>query len=119
MIHIIEEVNGIFRMLGEAHRLAKPGAMATVVMPHYPRPRLLLQSGAPLAPLELLVLAFSLRPREYDYYAPAIFPERRVHVELLRIWRGLGFEFLVNRFRRFRKFWEYPTSFVTRGKTVE
>ncbi|MGH9726640.1 MAG: methyltransferase domain-containing protein, partial [Candidatus Acidiferrales bacterium] len=31
MVHIIEEVDDIFRMLGEAHRVARPGAMVTVI----------------------------------------------------------------------------------------
>src|SRR5580704_11258141 len=81
LIHMIEEVDDIFRVLAEAHRVEKPA--------------------------------------EYDYYAPAQFRERRVHVTLLRIWRALGFEFLVNHFRWFRKFWEYYLCFVIRGKTVE
>jgi hypothetical protein len=42
-----------------------------------------------------------------------------VHVRLLAFWRALGFEFLVNRFRRFRRFWEYYLCFVVRGKVIE
>jgi hypothetical protein len=62
---------------------------------------------------------FSDDPQEYDYYAPANFRERRVHVELLRLWRAFGFQFLINRARWIRRFWEYYLSFVIRGKTVE
>jgi hypothetical protein len=36
MIHIIEEGDDIFRILGEAHPEAMLGAMATIVAPHYP-----------------------------------------------------------------------------------
>jgi hypothetical protein len=42
-----------------------------------------------------------------------------VHVELLRLWRAFGFQFLINRARWIRRFWEYYLSFVIRGKTVE
>ena len=34
-VHIIEEVDDIFRMLGEAHRVAKPGARVVIMTPHY------------------------------------------------------------------------------------
>jgi hypothetical protein len=51
--------------------------------------------------------------------APGSFRERRVHGVLLRIRRTLGFQFLVNDFRWFRKFWEYYLCFVIRGKPVE
>jgi SAM-dependent methyltransferase len=119
MIHIIEEVDDIFRMLGEAHRVAKPGARVVIVTPHYtdhasycsPSHRWHLSSFS--------LWFFSDQPKEYDYYAPAQYRERNVHVELLRVWRALGLEFLVNRFRAFRKFWEQYLCFVIRGKTVQ
>ena len=119
LIHIIEEVGDIFKVLAEVHRVSRPGARVVIVTPHYtdhasycsPAHRWHLSSFS--------LWFFSDQPHEYDYYAPANFRERRVRVELLRVWRALGFQFLVNRFRQFRKFWEYYLSFVIRGKTVE
>jgi SAM-dependent methyltransferase len=119
LIHIIEEVDDIFRVLGEVHRVAKPGGRVVIVTPHYtdhasycsPAHRWHLSSFS--------LWFFSDRPAEYDYYAPANLRERRVHVELLQLWRLLGFQLLVNSSRRFRRFWEYYLSFVIRGKTVE
>jgi ubiquinone/menaquinone biosynthesis C-methylase UbiE len=119
MIHIIEEVDDIFRMLGEAHRVARRGARVVIVTPHYtdhasycsPAHRWHLSSFS--------LWFFSDQPKEYDYYAPAQYRERKVQVELLRVWRALGFQFFVNRFRTFRKFWEQYLCFVVRGKTVE
>jgi SAM-dependent methyltransferase len=119
MVHIIEEVDDIFRMLGEAHRVAKPGARVEIVTPHYT------DHASYCSPAHRWHLSsfsfwfFSDQPHEYDYYAPANFRELGVRVELLRIWRGLGFQFLVNHLRWFRKFWEYYLCFVIRGKTVE
>jgi hypothetical protein len=40
-------------------------------------------------------------------------------VETLKLWRAFGLEFMINKFRWFRKFWEYYLSFMFRGKTVE
>jgi SAM-dependent methyltransferase len=119
LVHIIEEVDNIFRVLAEVHRVAKPGAQVTIVTPHYtdhasycsPAHRWHLSSFS--------LWFFSDKPAEYDYYAPANFRERRVHVEMLHLWRSLGLEFMVNRFRWFRKFWEYYLSFIFRGKTVQ
>jgi hypothetical protein len=42
-----------------------------------------------------------------------------VRVRLLAFWRALGFEFLVNHSRRFRRFWEHYLCFLVRGKVME
>jgi hypothetical protein len=44
--------------------------------------------------------------------------EISVHVKLLAFWRWLGFQMMVNRFPRFRKFWEHYLCFVVRGKVM-
>jgi hypothetical protein len=44
--------------------------------------------------------------------------ERKLHVKLLRLWKLLGFEFLVNNFRGVRKFWEHYLCCVVRGKAM-
>lgn len=119
MIHIIEEVDDIFRMLGEAHRVARPGGSVVIVTPHYTDHA---SYCSPAHRWHLSSFSFwflSDQPKEYDYYAPARYRERRVHVELLRVWRALGFQFLINHSRALRKFWEQYLSFVIRGKTVE
>ena len=55
----------------------------------------------------------------FGYYTEAKFREISVRVKLLAFWRWLGFEFLVNRFPRFRKFWEFYLCYVVRGKAME
>jgi hypothetical protein len=47
------------------------------------------------------------------------FRERKVRVKLLNLWKALGFEFCVNRSRRFRRFWEHYLCYVVRGKVIE
>lgn len=119
LIHVIEEVDDIFRVLAEVHRVARPGARVIIVTPHYtdhasycsPAHRWHLSSFS--------LWFFTDKPREYDYYAPAQYRQRRVHVEMLSLWKILGFQFLINQSLRFRRFWEYYLSFVVRGKTVE
>jgi hypothetical protein len=44
--------------------------------------------------------------------------EISVRVTPLALWRWLGFEFLVNRFPRYRRFWGYYLCYVVRGKAM-
>lgn len=119
MIHVIEHVGDVIRTMEELHRLGKNGATVLVVTPHYtdfssfcdPTHRWHLNS-------------FSLRyfgddNAGYGYYSKIKFREISIHVRLLALWRYLGFEFLVNAFPRFRRFWEHYLCYVVRGKLIE
>jgi hypothetical protein len=55
----------------------------------------------------------------YGYYSPVRFTENSVRVKLLALWRWLGFEWLVNTFPRYRRFWEHYLCYVVRGKVIE
>jgi len=55
----------------------------------------------------------------FGYYSTVRFREISVRVKLLSLWRWLGFELLVNRFPRYRRFWEYYLCYVVRGKAME
>lgn len=117
-IHVIEHVANVITTLEEFHRILRSGGSVVIETPHYtdfssfcdPTHRWHLNS-------------FSLRyfgedNAGYGYYSAARFRERHVHVRLLALWRYLGFEVLVNRFPRFRRFWEYYLCFVVRGKVI-
>ena len=118
-IHVIEHLDNVMRSMEEFHRLVRPGGRVFIVTPHYtdfssfcdPTHRWHLNS-------------FSLRyfggdDAGYGYYSTAKFREIFVRVRLLRLWRLLGFELLVNGSRGFRKFWEHYLCFVIRGKVIE
>jgi len=55
LIHIIEEVDNIFRVLAEVHRVAKPGARVTIITPHY-------TDHASLAPFQFFPVVLQRRP---------------------------------------------------------
>ncbi len=118
LVHVIEEVPDILAALAEVHRVARPGARVLIVTPHYT------DHSSYCSPTHRWHLSsfsfwfYSDKPREYDYYGAGHFRERRVTVKLLRLWRWLGLEFLVNHFRWFRKFWEYYLCFLIRAKNV-
>lgn len=118
-IHVIEHVSDVIRAMEEFHRLLAPGGRALIVTPHYtdfssfcdPTHRWHLNS-------------FSLRyfgddDGGYAYYSRARFREISTRVRLLAFWRYLGFEFLVNRSRWFRRFWEFYLCYLIRGKVIE
>jgi SAM-dependent methyltransferase len=118
-IHVIEHVSNVIRTMEEFHRLLAPGGRAVIVTPHYtdfssfcdPTHRWHLNS-------------FSLRyfgddNGGYAYYSHARFREISTRVRLLAFWRYLGFEFLVNHWRWFRRFWEFYLCYLVRGKVIE
>jgi hypothetical protein len=55
----------------------------------------------------------------FGFYTAARFRETSVRVKLLSLWKWVGFEFLVNHFPRYRKFWEHYLCFIVRGKVME
>lgn len=118
-IHVIEHVADVIRTIEEFHRLLAPGGQVFIATPHYtdyssfcdPTHRWHLNS-------------FSLKffvgdSGGYEYYSGARFREISTYVRLLGLWRYLGFEFFVNKSRRFRRFWEFYLCYLIRGKVIE
>jgi len=118
-IHVIEHVGDILRTMEEFHRLLAPGGTALIVTPHYtdfssfcdPTHRWHLNSFS--------LRYFGADHGGFGYYSRSRFREISVHVRLLALWRWMGFEVLVNRLPRFRRFWEYYLCYIVRGKVIE
>jgi len=117
--HVIEHVSDVIRTMEEFYRLLAPGGRAIITTPHYtdyssfcdPTHRWHLNSFS--------LRYFSEDNGGYGYYSGAKFSEISTHVKLLALWRYLGFEFLVNASRRFRRFWEFYLCYLVRGKVIE
>jgi SAM-dependent methyltransferase len=118
-VHVIEHVGDVMKTMEEFHRLVRAGGEVRIITPHYtdfssfcdPTHRWHLNS-------------FSLRyfgedNAGYGYYSNVRFEEISVYVKLLALWRWLGFEFLVNTFPRYRRFWEHYLCYMVRGKVIE
>src|SRR5947207_3579615 len=118
-IHVIEHVSDVIRAIEEFHRLAKPHGTIRIETPHYtdfssfcdPTHRSHLNSFS--------FRYFGEDHGGFGYYSRVKFREISVLVKLLAFWKWLGFEFLVNRFPRFRRFWEHYLCYVVRGKVIE
>jgi SAM-dependent methyltransferase len=118
-IHVIEHVSDVIRAMEEFHRVLQPGGRLFIATPHYtdfssfcdPTHRWHLNSFS--------FRYFGENHGGFGYYSAARFREIKIRVRLLAFWRWLGFEFLVNHFARYRKFWEYYLCYVVRGKVIE
>jgi SAM-dependent methyltransferase len=118
-VHVIEHVADVMRTMEEFHRLLAPGGCAIIVTPHYtdfssfcdPTHRWHLNSYS--------FRYFGEDNAGYDYYSHVRFREISTHVRVLAFWRYLGFELLINRFPRFRRFWEFYLCYLVRGKVIE
>jgi len=118
-IHVIEHVADVIRAMEEFHRLVKPQGSIRIETPHYtdfssfcdPTHRSHLNSFS--------FRYFGENHGGFGYYSQARLREVKVRIKLLRLWRLLGFEFLVNHFVWYRKFWEYYLCYVVRGKAME
>ncbi len=117
--HVIEHVADVIRTIEEFHRLVRPGGRIFITTPHYtdfssfcdPTHRWHLNSFS--------FRYFGADHGGFGYYSAARLREKKVRVRLLALWRWLGFEWLVNRWPRFRLFWEHYLCFVVRGKVME
>ena len=118
-IHVIEHLTDVIRAMEEFHRLVRPGGRVRIETPHYtdfssfcdPTHKHHLNSFS--------FRYFGANDAGFGYYTAAKFREISIRVRLLSFWRWLGFEFLVNTFPRFRRFWEHYLCYVVRGKSME
>jgi len=117
-IHVIEHVADVIGTMEEFHRLVRPGGTVRIETPHYtdfssfcdPTHRSHLNSFS--------FRYFGEDHGGFGYYTKAKFREISIRVKLLSFWRWLGFEFLVNHFPRYRRFWEHYLCYVVRGKVM-
>jgi hypothetical protein len=103
----------------EFHRLVREGGSVFITTPHYTD---FSSFCDPTHRWHLNTFSFRYFGENhggYGYYSTAKFREIKVHVKLLNLWKWLGFEFVVNRSRAFRKFWEHYLCFVVRGKVID
>ncbi len=118
-VHVIEHLSDVIRAMEEFHRLVRGGGRVFIVTPHYtdfssfcdPTHRWHLNSFS--------FRYFGPDHGGFGYYSRARFREISVRLRLLAFWRYLGFEILVNRSRRFRRFWEHYLCYLVRGKVME
>jgi SAM-dependent methyltransferase len=118
-IHVIEHLSDVIRSMEEFHRLVRPGGRVRIETPHYTD---FSSFCDPTHRWHLNTFSFRYFGQDhagFGYYSRCKFREISLRVKLLAFWRWLGFEFLVNHFPRYRRFWEHYLCFVVRGKVME
>ncbi|MBM3798284.1 MAG: methyltransferase domain-containing protein [Acidobacteria bacterium] len=119
LIHVIEHVASVIKTMDELARLTRPGGRIILATPHYTD---FSSFCDPTHHWHLNTYSFRYFGEDnagFGYYSPTQLREISCRVKLLALWRYCGFELLVNRWPRFRKFWEHYLCFVVRGKVME
>ena len=122
--HVIEHVADVLAVVAELHRIARPGAIIRLDTPHYSD---VASYTDPTHRRHLTTESFAYftgdRP-DFDFYSHVRLRPRTVRVTMLKLWRWLGFELLVNISDRYpalrflRRFWESYLCFIIRGKNI-
>jgi SAM-dependent methyltransferase len=97
-VHLIEHVEDVMKTVGEMHRVAKPGGLIYIVTPHYTD---FISWCDPTHRWHLNTFSFRYFGPihgERHWYTRLELRERKLHVELARLWKYLGLQWLVNRF---------------------
>jgi SAM-dependent methyltransferase len=118
-IHVIEHLEDVVATMEECHRLLRPGGRLRVETPHYTDYSSFCDPTHKHHLNSFSFRYFGDQHGGFGYYSEARFIEKSVRVKLLSLWRWLGFEFLVNHWRWFRRFWEFYLCYVIRGKAME
>lgn len=123
VIHVIEHIQSIPRTMEEIHRIARQGALIDIETPHYTDASSW-QDPSHIWHLNTRSFDFFLASHATNYYSKARFEVESSYVMLLKLYKWLGLEFLVNlenklpRCRFLRKFWEQYLCFIVRGKVM-
>jgi SAM-dependent methyltransferase len=123
IIHVIEHIQSILKTMEEVHRIARPGAEVEIVTPHYTDSSSW-QDPSHLWHLNSRSFDFFQEDFKTNYYSKARFEISKSEIKLLKFYKYLGFEFLVNlqnqnpRYRFLRKFWEQYLCYLVRGKVM-
>jgi len=118
-VQVIGHLDSVMASIAEMPRVTRPGGSIYLVTPHYadysswcdPTHHWRLNSFSSYF--------FGRHHGERHWYTRLELRQIALHVELARLWKRMGIEFLVNRFVWFRRFWEMYLCFVVRGKQME
>jgi SAM-dependent methyltransferase len=121
---VIEHVADVMGVIAELYRIAKPGARLRLDTPHFSD---IASYTDPTHRRHLTTESFAYftgnRP-DFDFYSHVHLRAIEIRVTMLKLWRLLGFELLINAWNRFpslrflRRFWEQYLCFIVRGKTI-
>jgi predicted SAM-dependent methyltransferase len=121
--HVIEHIQSITKTMEEIHRILRPGGELEITTPHYTDAS---SWQDPTHVWHLNSRSFDFFREDYKtgYYSTARFEIESSEVKLLKLYKWLGIEFLINlenlnpNYRFLRKFWEQYLCYLFRGKVM-
>jgi len=121
---VLEHMKDFFRAMEEIHRITKDGGIVKVTTPHYTDSS---SFRDPSHYWHLTSQSFALFDPNFStsYFTTAKFKVKKVEIITLKLWKYLGFQFLINAvnlwypLRFLRKFWEDYLCFIIRGKVIQ
>lgn len=121
---VIEHLEDVLAVMKELHRIAKPGAIIRLDTPHYSDVSSFRDpTHRHHFTCESFIYFTEKRP-EFEFYTDVELKTKQIKVTMLKLWRLLGFELMVNaanrypQIRSFRRFWESYLCFIIRAKTI-
>ncbi|HYX29887.1 MAG TPA: methyltransferase domain-containing protein [Pyrinomonadaceae bacterium] len=123
--HVAEHVPDVMAFIAELHRVTKPGGRISIVTPHYSNPD---WPTDPTHRNHFNSYSFNCFVEDrsvFPFYTDVRLQPISTYVSLAKLWRAIGFEFVVNldqhspAFRFTRKFWEFYLSAIIRGKELQ
>ena len=121
--HVIEHIDSIIRTMEELHRVLRPGGQLEITTPHHTDASSW-QDPTHVWHLNSRSFEFFQEDHRTGYYSKARFTIEHSEIKLLKLYKWLGVEFLINlenrgpNYRFLRKFWEQYLSYVFRGKVM-
>ena len=121
---VIEHVQDVLAVMRELYRIAKPGAIIKLDTPHYTDVSSFRDPTHKHHFTCESFMYFTEKRPEFEFYSDITMRNRKIYVSLLKLWRFLGIEFLVNCGNRYpalrfiRRFWESYLCYLIRGKNL-
>ncbi len=122
--HLVEHVPEVIPFMEEVFRITKDGGTVKFITPHYTNPDWNCDPTHLNHFSSFSFQTFDADRRHYAFYTDINLRPVKRYVTLLRLWKMLGIEFLVNidhkfpGLRFFRRFWEQYLCYMLRGKDI-
>jgi SAM-dependent methyltransferase len=121
--HVIEHIQSITKTMEELHRILRPGGELEITTPHHTDASSW-QDPTHVWHLNSRSFDFFQEDHRTGYYSKARFKIESSEIQLLKFYKWLGVEFLINlenrsrNYRFLRKFWEQYLCYLLRGKVM-
>ena len=123
--HVIEHVQNPTAVMGELHRITRPGGLIRLVAPHWTNPDFATDLTHRNHINSYSFRNFTDDSAVFAFYTDVRFRQRSCRVTVLNVWKACGVELLINsdqrypRLRFLRKFWEQYLNAFMRGKEIQ